>query len=433
MVTPTVTREGPSRTRRVARLLCALLTAAGLAGCGVVDQALQPSATPTAPGVLGSTTIGPSADPATVTSWGPTVGELTEAAQVVAQMSDRERAATVLMPGFWGYDGRSPTAGEVASNQRMHRADTAAEAVRARAYGGVFLRPEVIQKATQIDALTSVLHSEGDRDGAPLLISMDQEGGAVQRLQYGVEPVPSAQQVAATGDPSYARKVARANGRSLRDLGVTMVLAPVADHDPTGTSSLGSRTYGRDLRLSARMVVASVKGYLDAGVVPVVKHFPGIGTVPGDSHGTLVHQTASLEELKRRDLVGFRRAVEAGAPAVMMSHVAIDALDPTIAASVNPDAVQGMLRDELGFEGVVVTDSHGMAPIYEPFGPGEGAVRSLLAGNDLVLNSPNPTQAWRHLRRAMESGRLPRERVDEAASRVLALRLYLARLQGSAG
>ncbi len=156
----------------------------------------------------------------------------------------------------------------------------------------------MIQKATQIDALTSVLHSEGDRDGAPLLISMDQEGGAVQRLQYGVEPVPSASrwQPRAT----LVRPQGRTrNGRSLRDLGVTMVLAPVADHYPTGTSSLGSRTYGCDLRLSARMVVASVKGYLDAGVVPVVKHFPGIGTVPGDSHGTLVHQTASLEELKR--------------------------------------------------------------------------------------------------------------------------------------
>jgi beta-glucosidase-like glycosyl hydrolase len=90
---------------------------------------------------------------------------------------------------------------------------------------------------------------------------------------------------------------------------------------------------------------------------------------------------------------------------------------------------QGLLRERVGFEGVVVTDSQGMAPIFVPFGPGEGAVRSLLAGNDLVLNSPNPTQAFRHVQRALRSGRLPREQVEESATRVVALRRYLARLQ----
>jgi beta-N-acetylhexosaminidase len=161
----------------------------------------------------------------------------------------------------------------------------------------------------------------------------------------------------------------------------------------------------------------------------VVKHFPGIGTVSGDSHGALVHQAASPAELAARDLVGFRRAVRAGAPVVMTSHIAVDALDPTVAASVNPDVVTGMLRDELGFQGVAVTDSQGMAPIFEPFGPGEGAVRSLLAGNDLVLNSPSPAEAFRAVRKALASGRLPRERLTEAATRVTALRLYLARLR----
>ncbi len=420
------------RARRGATLLGLLAAAAmTLAACGVVEEATAPAATPSSPGGSspGVTTTEPTADPDEPTSWGPTVGELTEAADVVAEMDEPELAATVLMPGFWGYDGEHPSAGEVTANQQMHRADSAAQALRARSYGGVFLRPEVIQEAEQIDALTDVLRREGDRDDMPLLISMDQEGGEVQRLQYGVDAVPSAQSIGAEGDPSYARKVARANGRSLRDVGVTMVLAPVADYDPTGSSSLGSRTYSRDRDETAAMVVATMRGYLDAGVLPTVKHFPGIGTVSGDSHGTLIHQTASLEKLRRRGLVPFQRVVDAGAPVVMMSHIAIDALDPKIAASVNPDVVQGLLREELGFEGVVVTDSQGMAPIFEPFGPGEGAVRSLLAGNDLVLNSPNPTLAWKDLRRAIESGRLPREQVEESAARVLALRLYLARLQ----
>jgi beta-N-acetylhexosaminidase len=422
-----------SSALRAATLAFMATAAVGLTGCQVVDEALRPAATPPSVSDAGEGADEPAPDPDEATPWGPTYGDLDRAEELVGEMDDAELAATVLMPGFWGYDGRSPSAEEAAANRTMHRAGSAAEALADRGYGGVFLRPEVIREATQVDALTDVLSGEGDggsdEEPMPLLIAIDQEGGAVQRLQAGVDPVPSAQEVGATADPAYARQVARDNGRVLRELGVTVVFAPVADYDPTGGSALGSRTYSRDVQVNARLAVASMRGYLDAGVLPVVKHFPGIGTVSGDSHGALVHQRASADRLARRDLVAFRLAVDAGAPVVMTSHVAVDALDPRVAASVNSDVVEGLLRDDLGFEGVVVTDSQGMAPIHEPFGPGEGAVRSLLAGNDLVLNSPNPTRAWRHVRRAIASERLPRERVEEAATRVLALRLHLGRLQ----
>ncbi len=441
MIGPMTSSTRLRRALGPALVLLALLPVAGCAGVGdVVDDAgrdtrTSPSPAPQvqplpAPTALGAPTIGPTADPDTPSGWGPTVGELTQAAQLVAAYDDQALCAAVLMPGFWGYDGRAPSAAEAEANQQMHGVGSAAEALDQRAFGGVFLRPEVISDAAQVRSLARVLHEAGDRpQGLPLLVGIDQEGGTVQRLQSGVGAVPSAQQVGATGDPGYARTVARDNGEALRELGVTLVFAPVADYDPTGSSALGSRTYSRDLRLNARMVVASVEGYLEAGVIPVVKHFPGIGTVSGDSHGALLHQTAPLEELESRDLVAFRRAIRAGAPVVMTSHIAVDALDASIASSVDPQVVQGLLRDRLGFEGVAVTDSQGMAPIYEPFGPGEGAVRSLLAGDDLVLNSPVPTQAFRAVRKALGSGRLPRERLVEAATRVVALRLYLARLR----
>ncbi len=439
------TRPGALPLLALPTTLLALLS---LAGCATVDDvvddvtgrdarttpspapAVEPVAPPTALGAPPPDAATPTVDPSTPSGWGPTVGELAEATELVSSYDDAALAATVLMPGFWGYDGRSPSAGEIAANQQMHGTDSAAHALDRRGFGGVFLRPEVISDADQVRALALVLHQEGDRpDGLPLLIGIDQEGGAVQRLQVGVDTVPSAEYVGSLDDPAYARTVARDNGEQLRELGVTMVFAPVADYDPAGYSALGSRTYSRDVRRNARLAVASMKGYLEAGVLPVVKHFPGIGTVSGDSHGALVHQTASLDELDARDLVSFRRAIRAGAPVVMTSHVAVDALDASIAASVNHDVVTGMLRDQLGFQGVAVTDSQGMAPIYEPFGPGEGAVRSLLAGNDLVLNSPMPGEAFRAVRRALDSGRLPRERLVEAATRVVALRLYLERLR----
>ena len=155
-------------------------------------------------------------------------------------MSTGDKASTVLMPGFWGYDADQPTAAEAERNQVMHGVGSADEALAEHPFGGVFLRPEVIADADQVDTLTGELHDAGDRPGGlPLLISIDQEGGVVQRLQVGVPVVPSAASIGQRGDPSYARQVARDNGRTLRRLGVTMVMAPVADVDPDGRSVMG--------------------------------------------------------------------------------------------------------------------------------------------------------------------------------------------------
>lgn len=390
-------------------------------------QTTSPSTSPASPDPTPS--LSPTSDPDAPTGWGPTEGELDRAADLVASLDAAEQAAVVLMPGFWGYDGDQPEPAEADLNARMHGHLSISEALEDRPYGGLFLRPEVIGDASQVRSLTTSLHRAGDRPaGLPLLISMDQEGGAVQRLQSGVDTVPSASSVGATGDRGYARQVARDNGESLRDLGVTMVLAPVAGVDPTGTSALGSRTYSADHEEAAAMVVASLRGYLDVGVVPVVKHFPGLGSVEGDSHTSLPVQQKSVRDLRRSDLMPFQSAIEAGVPAVMTAHVAVEALAPRTPSSVSPEVVEGLLREDLGFDGVVITDSHGMAPIHERFGPAEGAVRALAAGNDLVLNSPRPKRAWRAVTEAVADGTLPVERISEAATRVLALRIYQQRL-----
>ncbi len=373
------------------------------------------------------------ADPDAPSGWGPTQGEVQRAADLVAAMSTGARASTVLMPGFWGYDADRPTAAEALRNRTMHGVGSAAEALAAHPFGGVFLRPEVIADATQVGALDGQLHRAGDRpEGLPLLVSIDQEGGVVQRLKAGVATVPSAASVGQRGDPAYARQVARDNGRTLRRLGVTMVMAPVADVDPDGRSVMGSRTYSPDPAVAARMVTATVAGYLRAGVIPVVKHFPGLGSVSGDSHHSLPVQAKSLARLRRTDLVTFAAAIEAGAPVVMTGHVAVDAIEPGMPGSISEGVVTGLLRDTLGFQGVAVTDSQGMGPINGPYNSAEGAVRSILAGDDLVLNSPYPGRARRALVRAVRSGRLPSARLDEAATRVLALRLYQQRIASAA-
>lgn len=367
------------------------------------------------------------------TGWGPLTSEVERARALVAEMTVEDQVATVLMPGFWGYDGARPTEAEQAQNQVMHRLPSAVDVVRERGYAGFFLRPEVIADARQVGRLTAQLHEVGDApDGLPLLLSIDQEGGTVQRLKVGVPPVPSAASVGERASTTYAEQVARRNGATLRELGLTMVFAPVADVDPDGTSAIGSRAYSRDPEVAADLVVATMRGYLDSGLVPVVKHFPGLGSVRGDSHRVLPVQQKELAALRRTDLLPFAAAVEAGAPVVMTGHVAVPALEPGMPASLSRAVIQTLLRGELGFEGVAVTDSQGMAPVHARFGPAEGAVRSLLAGNDLVLNSPRPERARRAVLDAVASGRLPLARLAEAATRVTALRIYQQRLAAEA-
>jgi len=415
----------------------ALLAMTSLSGCGVLggddtagSSAPVPGAGPTS---TASTSPSPVVDPDAPSGWGPTLGEIERARATVAGLRVDEKVATILMPGFWGYDGAEPTPAEAAQNELMHGVPSAVDAVTAQPYGGFFLRPEVIGDADQIQRLTTALHDAGDGpDGLPLLLSMDQEGGVVQRLKVGVAVVPSAASVGATRDPAYARKVAVQNGRTLRRLGVTMVLAPVADVDPDGSSVMGSRAYSGDRETAAAMVVATVEGYLDAGVVPAVKHFPGLGTVTGDSHRSLPLQDKSVAELEATDLRTFAAAVDAGAPVIMTAHVEVSALEPGLPASLSPEVIGTLLRDKLGFEGVAITDSQGMGPVHGKYGPAEGAIRSLLAGNDLILNSPKPEKARRALLRAVESGRIAGERLDEAVVRVESLRIFQQRIASRA-
>ena len=212
-------------------------------------------------------------------------------------------------------------------------------------------------------------------------------------------------------------------GTDLAALGITMDFAPVADvtvgaADPT----IGDRAASADPAVAARTVVAAWRGLLAGGTVPVLKHFPGHGSVAADSHVALPCQTASLEQLSARDLVPFQAAVDAGAPVVMMGHIDVVQLDPGVPSSLSP-AAYGLLREGLGFDGVAVTDALDMGAV--PVGaPGEEVVRALAAGADLVLKPRDVAAAHAAIVAAVQSGALPRERLEEAATRVAALQLW---------
>lgn len=411
------------------RVLVLLLAAFMACACAAPGQGEAPR--PTAPQAE-SSTASPSAetvDPDAPSGWGPTEGELVEAREIVTAMPVEQRVSQVLMPAFWGFSADRVSPAEASRNADSHGVDTAGEAVERHRYGGVFIRPETIDNAQQVHDLVHALHEQGDHPGGlPLLVSVDQEGGDVQRIKKGVTSWPSARTIGRTSSPGLARTIARGNGAELRAMGFTMTLAPVADVNSADNEIVGTRSFSADHEQAARFVVASVEGYLDAGILPVLKHFPGHGSVQGDSHHDLPVQKKSVAELEKSDLVPFVAAIEAGVPAIMTAHVSVRALESGVPASLSHDVITGLLREKLGFRGLVVTDSQGMGPVYGTYGNAESAVRSLVAGNDLVLNSPDAIKARRGVVKALRSGRLTESRLLEAATRVVAARIYQQRI-----
>jgi beta-N-acetylhexosaminidase len=208
-------------------------------------------------------------------------------------------------------------------------------------------------------------------------------------------------------------------GRQLSRAGVNTDFAPVVD---TGFgAAIGGRSFGEDPELVAEMGVASVEGFEAAGVVSAAKHFPNHGAAASDSHKTLPVVDHDLATLRSYDLPPFEAAVAAGVPMVMVGHLLYPAIDPERPASLSPDAI-GMLRGELGFEGVVVTDDLAMAGASGGGSPARAAVGAVKAGADLLIISSPPQQqadAYDAVLGAVESGKIPRERIEASVGRIL--------------
>ena len=280
----------------------------------------------------------------------------------------------------------------------------------------------------------------------PLLVSADLEAGVGMRFADTTYwPWPMA--VAATGDPELARRQGEVLGEEARAIGLNQVYAPVADVNVNPDNPvINVRSFGEDPRDVARFVAAFVRGVESRAVLATAKHFPGHGDTRTDSHRSLPVLSVSRERLESVELVPFRAAIAAGAGAVMTAHLSLPALDDepapvrpggiadnpytsdpaeatrnaTLPASLSGKITTGLLRDELGFRGIVVTDALDMGGIVDHFDPGEAAVRAILAGADEVLKSTNTGAAIAGVKRAVETGRISRERLDLSVRRILA-------------
>jgi beta-N-acetylhexosaminidase len=255
----------------------------------------------------------------------------------------------------------------------------------------------------------------------PLFVAVDQEGGDIASAPW-VSPQPAASEIGRRGDPAEARAVAGEIGGQLLRAGVNTNFAPVVD---TGFgAAIGNRSYGEDPELVARMGAAAVEGFEDAGVVSAAKHFPNHGPATSDSHLRLPVIGHDAATVRSYDLPPFRAAVRAGVPMVMVGHLVYPAIDSERPASLSADAIS-MLRGDLGFDGVVVTDDLAMAGASGGGPPARAAVEAVEAGADLLIVSSSPQEqaaAYDAVVAAVESGEIPHGRIRESVGRLLGLK-----------
>jgi len=381
-----------------------------LAGCGGQTAASTP-----APAATPSTAPAPAPTPTPEPT--PTPDPVAEA---LAAMTTEEKVGQLLVAGILGTEP----------------GEDAIQAIQDYQVGGIILFGRNVESADQLVALTNGLKALNG-DYVPLFLCVDQEGGRVDRMPPEVDRTPGAGQV---GESLSQEDAGAAYGALLSAecaaFGFNLDFAPSLDiwSNPENTV-IGDRAFGVEWESVSAFGFHAVQAMEEAGnVIPVVKHFPGHGDTSVDSHVDLPVVDKTLDELWQSELVPFDMAISGAywgeqkmdpAPAVMVAHILMTQIDPDLPASLSPAVVTCLLRQEMGYEGVVCTDDLTMAAISDTYGMGEAAVLAVEAGCDLLLvchEADNLTAAREALLAAVDSGRISMERLDESVYRILSLK-----------
>jgi len=255
----------------------------------------------------------------------------------------------------------------------------------------------------------------------PLIISADFERGTAMRIDEGTS-FPFAMAVAATGDPKDAYTIGKVTALEARAAGIRWVFAPDADvNDNPDNPIINIRSFGEDPKRVGEYVAEFIRGVQDNGGLATAKHFPGHGDVNVDSHLSLASVPGDRAELESVELVPFRAAIAAGVGSIMTGHLAVPAFepDPNLPATMSSNILTGLLRKELHFDGLIVTDALDMGGVTSLYPPGEAAARAVSAGADVLLLSPSDDAALKGLEEAVKAGRIPMSRIDGAVRRIL--------------
>ncbi|MFS0749394.1 beta-N-acetylhexosaminidase [Oceanobacillus sp. 1P07AA] len=292
--------------------------------------------------------------------------------------------------------------------------------------GGVILFADNIESKTQTTNLMNDIKKVNDNNPYPLLLGVDEEGGSVTRMPDEIISLPPSGSIGKEQDQELAFEVGTLLGKQMRGLGFNLDFAPVLDVNSNPDNPvIGERSYGDDPHLVSEMGVQTMKGIENEGIISVVKHFPGHGDTSEDSHLELPKVDKSLKELSDLELIPFENAISEGADVVMIAHILLPQIETEYPSSMSEDIITGLLREDMGFDGVVISDDLTMGAITEDFRIEEAAIQSVKAGSDIVLIAHHPdavTSVHKELKAAVKNGDINEERINESVERIIHLK-----------
>ncbi|WP_405672356.1 glycoside hydrolase family 3 protein [Streptomyces canus] len=350
---------------------------------------------------------------------------------LVSRMTLEEKVGQLFVMRVYGHSATAPDQADIDANLKEIGVRTAAEMIARYRVGGIiyFTWAHNTRDPHQIADLSNGIQQASLRQprGLPALISTDQEHGIVCRVGEPATLFPGAMAIGAGGSRKDAHSLGRVAGQELRAIGIRQNYSPVADVNVNPANPvIGVRSFGSDPQAVAGLVAAEVAGYQGAGVAATAKHFPGHGDTAVDSHYGFPVITHSRELWEKLDAVPFRSAIRAGIDSIMTAHIQFPALDDSgDPATLSHPILTGILRGELGYDGVVVTDSLGMEGVRQKYGDDRVPVLALKAGVDQLLNPPSLDVAWNAVLKAVQDGELTEARLDESILRILRLKARL--------
>ncbi|MFF0224316.1 glycoside hydrolase family 3 protein [Streptomyces sp. NPDC004629] len=350
---------------------------------------------------------------------------------LISRMTLEEKVGQLFVMRVYGHSATAPDQSDIDANLSEIGVRTAAELIAEYRVGGIiyFTWAHNTKDPRQIAELSNgIQRASLDRPrGLPVLIATDQEHGIVCRVGRPATLFPGAMAVGAGGSRSDARTLGRVSGAELRAMGINQDYSPDADVNVNPANPvIGVRSFGADPDAVAALVAAEVTGYQSSGVAATAKHFPGHGDTAVDSHYGFPVITHSRDQWESLDAAPFRAAIKAGIDSVMTAHIQFPALDDSgDPATLSRPVLTGILRGELGYDGVVVTDSLGMEGVRTKYGDDRVPVLALKAGVDQLLNPPNLDVAWNAVLEAVRGGELTEARLDASILRILRLKARL--------
>lgn len=298
--------------------------------------------------------------------------------------------------------------------------------------GGIIYMEQNLQSEEQVkEMLRNVQQFSRERTGLPLLTCVDEEGGTVARVagsgNFDVTNVGNMSEIGASGDTERARQAGETIGTYLSELGFNLDFAPDADvWSNPANEIVRYRSFGTDPKRVSEMSMAVLDGLMSKGVTGVIKHFPGHGATEGDTHEGYAYTNKTWEELESCELIPFQTGIEQNVPMIMAAHISLpNVTGDETPASLSHEIVRKRLREQMGYDGVVVTDAMNMGAVAENYEPAEAAVKALQAGVDLILMPEDFRAAYQGVMDAVEDGTLSKKRIDQSLRRILRLKLEM--------